>query len=107
MVNAMPAPTSISDDATIGELYRPCAKITDSEEARKYVETLTAWCMRRSGRSYEDARAVQLSNIGYYSGYFDKETSLRMRTLFNAEHPVFGHTYPEVGFAYGEGKGEG
>jgi hypothetical protein len=38
----------------------------------------------------EEARAIVMENIGYLSGYFDRETAARILRLFGARHPVFG-----------------
>lgn len=34
-------------------------------------------------------------NIGYMTGYFDGDTSLKLRALFDAPHPVFGMGHPK------------
>ncbi len=74
---------------TIGEAYGPAMKITDAKEAAAYFEELVAENMTH-GNSREEAESIERSNLGYYAGYYDNETSLRVEKLFGCAHPVFG-----------------
>lgn len=78
------------DNATIGDLYHPAMVITDQAEAHEYLEALVQHCMRLSGVSREEAERIQRANLGYFSGYYDYETMLRVEELYGAVHPVFG-----------------
>ncbi len=79
------------DEITIGDCYGPAMKITDYNEAQEYLAGLIRRQMRlHPGRSFNDARKVELANLGYYSGYGSQETMKRVQALFGAVHPVFG-----------------
>lgn len=84
----------LPDHMTIGELYNPAMEITDLEVAKVYLEALVDRCMRVSGKSREEATAIELSNIGYFAGYFDNEIRERVYDLYGAVHPIFGRTTP-------------
>jgi len=91
-------------NATIGDLYDPCIEITDDDEAKRYFGRLVEHNMKVSGKTREEAAKIELDNIGYYSGYFDKETSLRVRKMFSAKHPIFGDSYPSPLEAFNAGR---
>lgn len=78
-----------SKNLTSGEAYGPAMKITDQEEADKYFLMLVGISMK-DGQSREDAEKIQRANLGYFAGYYDHETRLRVEKLFNCVHPVFG-----------------
>ena len=74
----------------IGEKYGPAMKITDPEDARQYFERLVEHGMENGAPSLEAAAAVERSNLGYYAGYYDNQTRLRVEELFSCSHPIFG-----------------
>lgn len=80
----------LPENMTIGECYAPAMAMTDSEDAQAYLDALIERSMRCHGKSEEEARRIQLSNIGYYAGYYDSETRQRMQMLFGAIHPILG-----------------
>lgn len=74
---------------TIGDKYGPAMKINELTEAKAYL----AKCIEHSmlwGNTYDEAVAIEKSNIGYYAGYYSIETQKRVEELFNAAHPIFG-----------------
>lgn len=77
------------DKATFGEKYGPAVKITDQSEADEYFEALVEHTMR-FGHSREEAEKIECTNLGYWAGYYDLETRLRVERLFGCEHPFFG-----------------
>lgn len=81
---------------TIGELYKPAMEIDNEADAQFYLGKLIERRMlpENGGYTEEDARALELSNLGYYSGYYDNETFERVNRLFKAVHPIFGGVYP-------------
>jgi hypothetical protein len=47
--------------------------------------------------NYGEARAIQLANIGYFTGYLDsREEQRRVLALYKTEHPIFGSYEREV-----------
>jgi len=93
----------IPDKATIGDLYKPCAKVTDKAEAAAYFDKLIEWHMRVTGQDQNESASIIAQNIGYYSGYYDRATSLRIRYLFSCDHPIFGQSYPSAQEAFEAG----
>lgn len=90
---------------TIGEAYGPAMGITDQAEADRYFEELVLETME-SGKTRDEAEAIERSNLGYYAGYCSHETRLRVERLFRCVHPVFGpaadhRPTPEECFAAG------
>ncbi len=75
---------------TMGECYDPAMKMTDPEEAKEYLAALIERGVKYFGHSREKSESVQKENLGYYSGYFDTETMVRVHKLFDCAHPVFG-----------------
>ncbi len=97
----------LPDEMTYGECYGPAMKITDPDEAKEYLDALIERDMRVFGKTREEAHALEMSNLGYYSGYYDHETSVRVNQLFGAVHPVLGPPSdepisPEEAFATGK-----
>lgn len=74
---------------TIGEKYGPAMEITDQDEADAYFEACVEHSMR-FGLSRGTAEQVQRDNLGYYAGYYDRETRIRVERLFHCAHPTFG-----------------
>lgn len=84
----------LPETMTIGERYNPAMEMTDTADAQAYLEALIEHDMRVWGQTEDEARRIQLSNLGYYTGYYDYETRQRVQALFGAVHPVFGMTQP-------------
>lgn len=72
-----------------GGKYEPAMKITDPIQAAEYLEACIQHTMS-FGKTRAEAEAVEKSNIGYFAGYYDHETRIRVEQLFFCEHPVFG-----------------
>jgi hypothetical protein len=97
---------------SIGEKYGPAMKITDPEKARKYFDELVADNMACSEHTRKQAEAIEKANLGYYAGYYDNDTRVRVEKLFCCVHPVFGsaekHPVTEAeAFAMGVAVGSG
>lgn len=85
-------------ELTAGELYGRAMQMKTKEEAEKYLDELTDICLRlRPLLSRAEAREIQLKNIGYWSGYYPRDTAKRVLELFDTRHPIFGryeHDWP-------------
>jgi hypothetical protein len=47
--------------------------------------------------NYGEAKAIQLKNIGYFTGYLsNREEQRRILDLYQTEHPIFGNYGEEV-----------
>ena len=65
--------------------------ITTQEEADRYFEELVAHCISvGGGLERELAEEIERSNLGYWAGYHDRETRMRVEELFQCEHPILG-----------------
>ena len=64
--------------------------ITEQEEASAYFEKLVTHHMTKKKVSRKEAESIERQNLGYWAGYFDQETRLRVESLFSTVHPVFG-----------------
>jgi len=79
----------VKSNITIKEKYGPPMKITNREEALEYFEE----CIEHSmsfGKTREEAVEIELANLGYYAGYYNDETRIRVEELFGCMHPFFG-----------------
>ncbi len=74
---------------TIGAKYSPAMEMADQAEADAYFEECVTHTMG-FGKSREEAEGIERGNLGYYAGYYSKETRLRVERLFGCAHPVFG-----------------
>ena len=45
--------------------------------------------VNESVTNYEDALNIAKSNLGYFAGYYDRETYDRINKAYGAVHPVF------------------
>jgi hypothetical protein len=77
-------------ELTIGELYGPAMEVKTAEEAAEYYEALIDWMMTYWHEDRAKAEGIVKQNLGYFAGYYDHETRLRVEELYNCQHPVFG-----------------
>ena len=78
-------------DLTIRECLAPAMQITDAADAAQYLAAYVDYIQRWFdvvGRN--EAQLLARRNLGYYAGYCDHETSMRVESLFDCRHPVFG-----------------
>lgn len=87
-------PPKFKLDTTIEERYKPAMYVTTKEEAAEYFEALVFYRMTY-GHTREEAERIERSNLGYFSGYFGRETMIQVQELFSCEHPVFGKEPPQ------------
>lgn len=74
---------------SIGEKYRPAMEIKDQTEADRYFETCVLHNMK-FGTTRAEAERVERINLGYFAGYYDHETRLRVERLYRCAHTIFG-----------------
>ena len=77
---------------TYGELYGPAMKIKNRPDARLYFEALVMYSLQEEGLTIDEKEVRQniKDNLGYYAGYYDDETRLRVEEIFECAHPMFG-----------------
>lgn len=95
-----------------GDCLRPAMGITDGEDATQYLRAYVAFieralvhAPRTDGMTAEQIAKV---NLGYFAGYYDRETRERVERLFDCSHPIFGRARdgtpsPEQALAAGLG----
>lgn len=93
------------DEITFGEKYDPAMKITDQAKADEYFKACVEHTMH-FGHFREKAEHIERSNLGYWAGYYDLETRMRVEQLFGCQHPIFGSAVdgqpsPEEAFEIG------
>lgn len=81
--------TEIVRMATFGEKYNPAMKITGQDKADAYFEDCVQHTMSFE-KTREEAIEIEKANFGYWAGYYDHETRLRVEQLFRCAHPIFG-----------------
>ncbi len=74
-------------EATYRETLGPAMQITDQGEADVYKQKLIERQVR-FGTPPEEAEKNVLTNLGYYAGYYDRETQIRVQILYGASHPI-------------------
>ena len=95
---------------TYGDILGPAMKITDHDEADAYFWDYVEYVVSTKGTTQSEAVKICRSNLGYYAGYYDHETCVRVERLFSCCHPVFGTASnpvsPEEAFRLGLETGE-
>ena len=85
----------LPEKLTYGEAYDPAMKITDPKEAEKYLKALVERSVKYFGQTHGEAERITKENLGYYAGYYDTETMVRVHKLFQCAHPIFGKVESE------------
>ncbi len=57
----------------------------------------------KHGGTPESHRAMQLHNVGYFAGYYDRDTYNRVMDWLGTSHPIFGTAYPSPTEAFASG----
>lgn len=78
---------------TVG--YRNVCEAKTKRDMLARFETLLKELAEREGGTPEFYRAIQLSNVGYFSGYYDQATAKRVLKWLNAKHPIFGTAHAD------------
>jgi hypothetical protein len=90
------------------EMISLALKFDTREKAREIVDVQVKEMVDALHYDAAEARRITLANIGYYTGYLDRETADKIMDLFETEHPVFGreHPTPQEAFRLGRELGE-
>ena len=82
------------DQLTYGECLGPAMRITDKTDAQQYLADYIAFIQRSLDKEPDPkgktAEQIAKLNLGYYAGYYDSETRIRVEELFECSHPFFG-----------------
>jgi hypothetical protein len=87
-----------TDNTPAYELYYAAMKATTKAEAEGFLKQLIELAIRvKPELNYGEAKVIQLSNIGYFTGYLsEREEQRRVLALYETEHPIFGSYESEV-----------
>lgn len=84
---------------TFGDQLEPAMSITDQAVADQYFELLVAYQMgaiacEKSELPGSEIRTLAERNVklnlGYFAGYYGRDTQKRVNELFKTTHPIFG-----------------
>jgi len=79
---------------TFGECLGPAMEITDPQDAQQYLTEYAKYTQKFLDKEPRDddmtAEQICKVNLGYFAGYYDNETRVRVEELFTCSHPVFG-----------------
>ena len=98
----------IPEKVTIKEKYGPAMEITSQTEANEYLDACINHCMLYGDvQTIPEAEAIEKENLGYFAGYYDEQTRMRVERLFKCSHPIFGRIEngspsPEEAFRLGQ-----
>lgn len=72
--------------------YWDAMRVTSKAEADQIIDELVARALSEAPElTPDEARRIQLSNIGYHFGYLTPEERARVMPLYpQAEHPIYG-----------------
>ena len=96
---------------TYGECLDPAMKITEEEDAKQYFDEYVKFIQKHLDKEPNEngltAEQIAKQNLGYYAGYYDTETRIRVEKLFTCSHPIFGNAAngtptPEEAFEKGK-----
>jgi hypothetical protein len=75
----------VEPNMTRGQKYNPAMEIVSQEMADVYFKALVNHNMTHWGQTREEAIQVELSNLVYYSRYYDSNTLERVCRLFKED----------------------
>lgn len=68
--------------------------VTTEEEAKEYKQAYIKYVQKalkdKPRNDNTTAEQIVNSNLGYFSGYYKRETQERIQKLYGASHPIFG-----------------
>lgn len=75
---------------TFGQIFKPAMEVKTEEEAKEYFDAIVEYYKTVFGKDQQEAEKVTKINIGYWAGYYDTETRIRVYKLYKVGHPIFG-----------------
>jgi hypothetical protein len=79
---------------TYKDCLSPAMQIVSQADAQQYLEAYIKYQeanMQEASGEHTPEEICKI-NLGYYAGYYDRETQVRVERLFNCTHPIFGST---------------
>ena len=86
------------ESLTYGECLKPAMEITEQADADQYLKNYIAYIQVALDKDPRDdsmtAEEIAKINLGYFTGYCDREIQERVCRLFKTAHPIFGDSTP-------------
>lgn len=76
--------------------YSDVCEAKTKKEMLIRFDSLMKEIIEKYGGTREKHLPIQLSNVGYFFGYYDAKVYDRVHKWLKATHPVFGSTYPKI-----------
>lgn len=102
---------------TMDEFFKKAISFIDKTETNEWLDN-HIWSnlddkeWNPNDKSFEECRAIIVSNLGYWAGYYSEKEAKKVFNLFDSVHPIFGtSTYhseltPEEVLTMGENLGK-
>lgn len=74
--------------------YKKVCEAKTKKEMQKQFNLLLDYCSEEYGGTPLSHRNQQLSNIGYFAGYYDSKVKKNVEKWLGAIHPIFGSSNP-------------
>ncbi len=75
---------------TFGEVFDSANACTTKEEAQAWLKKEIERHSVEYKYTPEESEKIIKANLGYFAGYYDEATRVKIETLFGAQHPIFG-----------------
>lgn len=77
---------------TIGEIFKLALHLakTNPEEAKDFFYEYVNFISMEKHLSWDEATKRAKSNLGYFAGYYNKETRDIIYKVYDTQHPIFG-----------------
>ena len=80
---------------TIGDIFNKAlsfAKYHDKEGANNFLKAYASYIYNENSdvKSFDEALQMAKNNLGYFAGYYDKQTCDLIYETYVTEHPIFG-----------------
>ena len=74
--------------------YRTVCEAKTEKDMLAAFDTVLSEIAAECGGTKDSHRNTQLSNVGYFAGYYDADTYARVHKWLGTSHPIFGTAYP-------------
>lgn len=77
---------------TVGDIFNKAleiAKTGDKERCQLFLKSYAEYISSKNNISIDKATDNAKANLGYFAGYYDRETYDIINSMYNAIHPVF------------------
>ena len=77
---------------TIGEVFNLALKLAKEspEEAKEFFYEYVNYISTANHYSWDKSIEIAKCNLGYFAGYYDRETYDIINKIYEAQHPIFG-----------------